>query len=209
MLTKRMSLKLLLFSLVFITPYNLALGKVVFKDQLSFSMGMVNNGFSQSEDALDENKSPNSGSVSVISLDLSYEFFSERKKSWYMRFTGSGMAGEISKYYAVSGGKRYYFGADGASATFEDTNIRISTHPVFRYYAGWSVGAFSMIYEPGKEVRSDLGVEFGGMGGILYSANKKSAYKFELTALKGTGVETTSMNIQIFFGVSYFMNSLF
>jgi hypothetical protein len=141
---------------------------VVYKDQLGVAIGMVNAGFSQNSGAFDETKGVSSGSVAVISLDFNYEFFTTRRSSYSFRATGSGIAGEVSKYYAVSGGRKYYFGADGASATFVDKNIKVTTNPLFRYYVGWSLGFFSMIYEPKKEVRSDLGLEVGGNGGILY-----------------------------------------
>lgn len=182
---------------------------VKYKDQVSVSMGMVNSSFSQQEGAISDSKTASSGSVSVIALDLSYEFFFNRRFSFFLRGTGSGLAGEISKYFSFSGGQRFYFGADGTSAKFKDNDFEISTVPVFRYYAGWTAGTFYMIYEPKKEVRSDIGVEFGGLGGILFSADPKSSYKCELTVLKGSGTETTSMDIQVFFGASYFVNSFF
>jgi len=182
---------------------------VTYKDQLGISLGMINAGFSQNSGAFDETKGVSSGSVAVISLDFNYEFFTSRRTSYSFRATGSGIAGEVSKYYAVSGGRKYYFGADGVSAVFVDQNIKVITNPVFRYYAGWSLGFFSMVYEPKKEVRSDLGIEIGGNGGILYMANNSTSYKGELSVLRGVGVETTSFIIQIFAGATFYINSLF
>jgi hypothetical protein len=184
-------------------------GEVRYKDQVSFSLGMVNSAFSQSEETVADGSIASSGSVAVISFDLSHEIFSERKKSYFYRVTGSGVAGEVSKYYGASGGRRYYFGADGTSSTFTEKGIKISTTPMFRYYAGWTGGVFYMVYQTEKEVRSDVGVEFGGLAGLLYSRDNKSSYKMEMTALKGSGVETTSINFQVFFGFSYFVDSVF
>ena len=182
---------------------------VTYKDQLGISLGMVNAGFTQNSGAFDETKGVSSGSVAVISLDFNYEFFTTRRSSYSFRATGSGIAGEVSKYYSVSAGRKYYFGADGASAIFVDQNVKVITNPVFRYYAGWGLGFFSMVYEPKKEVRSDLGIEIGGNGGILYMANNSTSYKGEVSVLRGVGVETTSFIIQIFVGATFYINNLF
>jgi hypothetical protein len=206
-------IKKLLNKIVFIsilsTFAGAVFGKVDYKNQLGLSMGMLSNSFAQQASAFDSNKAIESGSGSVIAFDISYEMFTLRRRSYYFRFTGSGIAGEVSKYYSLSGGQRFYFGADGTSAVFDDAAVKITTHPVLRYYAGWNAGVFSIVYEPGDEVRGDVGVEFGGHGGLLFAIDKKTSYKVEMSALKGTGVETTSFNIQILFGTSYFVHSLF
>ena len=209
MLIKKQLFKSVFITIIFFIPLISVEGKVSYRDQLSFGIGMVNSSFTQSQAILDEGDQASSGSVSVLSLDLSYDIFSTRKKSIYFRVTGSGMIGEVSKYYTLSGGNRFYFGADGSRGSFEEESIKIITIPIFRYYAGWGVGVFSMIYEPGTEIRSDLGVEFGVHGGALYSFGPNSSYKFELSVLKGTGIETSSIDVQIFFGVGYFMKPLF
>jgi hypothetical protein len=202
---KLRSLKILLFTLISLS----SLAKVTHMQQISFGMGMVSSGFSQNEATLDDNESASSGSVSVISFDFAHEFFQERKESYFYRLTASGLAGEVSKYYGASGGKRYYFGADGTYSVFENESLKIKVTPNFRYYVGWSLGVFSMVYETDVEVRSDVGAEYGGVAGILYSRDAETSYKAEITALQGTGVETSSMNIQIFFGFSYYISSLF
>jgi hypothetical protein len=202
---KRKSLKIVITIILLISPFIKAFGTANFKDQLGVALGMVNSSFSQQEDVFSKSATTFSGSVAVISLDLCYEIFTSRKRSYFFRGTASGIAGEVSKYYAISSGQRFYFGADGVSGIYIDPSIKITINPVFRYYAGWAVGIFSTIYEPGEGVRSDIGIEIGGFGGILYSKSKTVSYKAELTILKGTGIETTTMDMQVFFGATFFI----
>lgn len=183
--------------------------KVEYKNQLGISLGFVTQSYSQQAAAFDSDRELSSGSSSVVSGDLTYEFFGERQKSFFLRFTGSGIAGEVSKYYFLGVGQRYYFGADGTSANFKDKKVRIETNPLFRYYYGWDLGITSFIYETETDVRTDLGVEFGGHLGALYAADKTTSYKAELALKRGTGVETSSLNVAILFGVSYFTKNFF
>lgn len=178
-------------------------------DQMSVALGMVSAGFAQNASAFDEGVTLQNGSVTVISMDFNYEFFSNRRSSHVVKLTGSGLAGEVGKYYAFGYAKRYYFGSEGTRVTLNDDRLTVKMVPKLRYYAGFNGGLFYMVYKTEKEVRSDIGVEVGGHGGILYSAGVKRSYKAELNVLRGTGVETSSMNIGIFFGASFYMEPLF
>lgn len=198
----------LAFIIVFLFTNNLV-AKVEYRDQLGVSLGFLTQAYTQQAAAFDSDRKLSSGSASLFSGDLTYEFFSQRQKSFFLRFTGSGIAGEVSKYYFLGVGQRFYLGADGTNAKFKDEKVNIETNPLFRYYYGWDLGVTSFIYETSTDVRTDLGVEFGGHVGTLYASDKKTSYKAELTLKRGTGVETSSLNVAFLFGVSYFTKDFF
>ncbi len=210
MLKKPLS-KIIIISFVLLTQMGFA--EVKLMDQMSIAMGMVNNSYSQNASAFQEDDDLASGSVSVISVDFNYEFFKTRKSSHLVKLTASGLAGEASKFYGIGYGQRYYFKSEGTRGVFQSKNVTVKTSPKFRTYLGWNVLGYNLVYETsedsGTNLRSDLGVEIGGHAGLLYGISPKKAYKVELSVGRGTGIETSSFGMQIFFGASYFVNSLF
>lgn len=206
---KRNQLKIFISYVISISVFS----QIKLMDQMSFSMGMVNNAYSQNASAFQEDEELSSGSVAVISLDFNYEFFKNRRTSHLFKMTGSGLAGESGKYYGIGYGQRYYFNSEGTRGVFKNDNVTVRTAPKFRTYLGWNVTGYNLVYEvseeSGTDLRSDLGVELGGHAGLLYGISPLKSYKVELSVARGTGVETSSFGVQIFFGASYFINSLF
>ena len=179
-------------------------------DQLSLSVGMVMNGWSQIEKAVP--RTAVSGSSSLISADINYEIFQFRKLSHVFKMTGSGILPGIEKYYGVGYGVRWYFGSEGTRVRLSGKVLDVDLTPKFRYYAGVNVGGYYSVYKPepnGVEIRNDLGVEFGGHGGIMFGNHHKRAYKAQVNVFMGNGSETSSMLIQFFFGATFFLEPIF
>ena len=180
-------------------------------DQLSISIGMVMNNFTQVEDAV--TGSPKTGaSEAMLSADLNYEIFQFRGMSHVFRMTGSGvLMNTIDKYYGVGYGVRWYFGSEGTRVKLKDKVVDLILTPKFRYYAGANIGGYYMVYRPdagGEEIRNDIGVETGGHAGIMYGNHHKRSYKAQLNFALGSGAETSSTFIQFFFGTTFYLEPL-
>ena len=177
-------------------------------NKVSLGFGMASHGFSQLESAFPEDE-VGTGSASILIIQGQYEGFTELDKSFFGTLSFSGLGGEVEKYYSMTGGMKYYFSKFGTKAKLIDDNFFLDIQPKFTYYLGWELGVASVVYQANDEVRSDLGVLFGGLGGVSYSANAKTSYSFELHILKGQGVETESMDTQVLFGITYYVEPLF
>ena len=202
------SYKLLLLSLLVISQ-NKAFADIDYMDQVSVSFGMVNSSYSQNESSFNEGATLANGAVSVISINLNYELFKARQNSHLFKISLSGIAGEVSKYYNLGYARRYYFGSVGTRIIQSDNAVKVKMVPKSRYYLGYDIGTYYMVYETKTEVRSDIGLEAGGHAGFLWSVDSLKSYKAQISIVKGTGVETTSINTQLFFGMSFFIDSLF
>jgi hypothetical protein len=180
-----------------------------FYNKVSLRLGMVSHTFSQLESAF-PGKEVQSGSASILVIQGEYEKFTDINKSFFGGIVFSGIGGEVEKNYSVTGGMKYYFSRFGTKSKMIDENLEINISPTLLYYAGWELGASNVIYQTDSaEVRSDLGVVFGGLGGVGYTVNDKTSYTAEFHFLKGAGVETDFLDVQILFGVTYFIEPLF
>ena len=180
-------------------------------DQLSLSIGMVMNNFTQVEDAV-TGAAKTGASESMLSADLNYEIFQFRNMSHVFRMTGSGvLMNTIDQYYGVGYGVRWYFGSEGTRIKLKDKVVDLNLTPKFRYYAGANIGGYYMVYRPdsaGEEIRNDIGVETGGHLGVMYGNHHKRAYKAQLNFALGSGAETSSTFIQFFFGTTFYLEPL-
>jgi hypothetical protein len=196
-------------SLILLLAHGDAFANSNFYNKVSLRLGMVSHTFSQLESAF-PGKDIESGSASILVIQGEYEKFTDINKSFFGGIVFSGIGGEVEKNYSVTGGMKYYFSRFGTKSKMVDDNLEIDMSPTFSYYAGWEVGASNVIYQTASaEVRGDLGVIFGGLGGVGYTVNDKSSYSAEFHFLKGAGVETDFLDVQVVFGITYFIEPLF
>ncbi len=189
----------------------IAYSSIVYMDQLSLSLGMTMNSFSQIEDAVD-GEAKSGATDSMISADLNYEVFQFRNMSHVFKMTGTGiLMASLDKYYGLGYGVRWYFGSEGTRVHLKDKVLDLQLTPKLRYYAGANIGGYYMVYRPepgGEEIRNDIGVEIGGHGGIMYGNHHKRAYKAQINFALGSGAETTSTLIQFFVGTTFYLEPL-
>ena len=206
---KEYSLCLLMF--ISLVQPSIVLSKIVYMDQLSLSIGMVMNSFTQVQEAI-EGEAKSGASDSMLSADLNYEIFQFRNMSHVFKMTGSGvLMNTIDKYYGVGYGVRWYFGSEGTRVILKDKVVDLQLTPKFRYYAGANIGGYYMVYRPepgGEEIRNDIGVETGGHAGVMYGNHHKRSYKAQLNFLMGSGAETSSTIIQFFVGTTFYLEPL-
>ena len=184
---------------------------IIYMDQLSLSVGMVMNNFTQVQEAI-EGEAKSGATDSMLSADLNYEIFQFRNMSHVFKMTGSGvLVNTIDKYFGIGYGVRWYFGSEGTRIKLSDKVLDLHLTPKFRYYAGINLGGYYVVYRPetgGEEIRNDIGVETGGHFGIMYGNHHKRAYKAQVNMMLGTGAETSSTIIQIFFGTTFYLEPL-
>jgi len=183
--------------------------EATFKDQLSASFGMSNISYTQLQAAFSGSgagsQTSESGNVSAMIGNVDYEFFTKKRRSIFLKLTGSLLSSSMNKYYALGTGMNWYFKGTGAYVTFKEPGLEATIFPLFRYYLGLNLNARYMAYTTKTDVRADVGVELGGHGGIIYPVNAKRGYKAEFGIFKGMGIETDSMNMQILLGITYFI----
>lgn len=185
------------------------------KNEMSVAFGMVSASFTETQSAVKEEAStttsatsnessqPQSGTVSAMSLDLSYNFLADLKKSYYVRTVIPVMASNSTGYVLGAMGMNFYFYSLASTNTVRDQSSSISIIPKMRYYIGPEAGVGYLIYATKTAEKSDVVFELGGRGGAIYNFKKDWGAKAELSAARGTGVATTSFIIKAVFGLTF------
>lgn len=180
-------------------------------DEISFNMGMINTSFTENPSSVDsssdinESREAASGSVSQIALDATYSFKNESARSYYARavvpLLPSGGGGNF--FGAV--GANFYLGSVSSKYSFKVGNIEMVSVPKLRYYWGTQLGLGYLIYTTETAEKSDVYFEIDLHAGMKYAVMKKYHLNLEAGFGRGTGVATTSMNMKVLVGLSYFL----
>lgn len=177
-------------------------------DSLSISLGMVNVSFTESESTLaseegEETEEAGSGSSAVISLDLTYNRPLDERKDFFARLIVPFMTSTGSGLVLGSGGMNYYFSGLSSDIKSEDPNVQVRISPDMRYYVGGELGFGYLIYTTESAKKSDILLNIGGHGGVLYSFRDHWSIKGELGIGKGVGTKVSTTMMKVFFGLSY------
>lgn len=177
-------------------------------DSFSISLGMVNVSFTESESTLasDDGEEPEeagSGSSAVISLDLTYNRPLDEKKDVYGRIIVPFMTTTGSGLVLGSGGMNYYFSGLSSDIKTDDQDVKVRISPDMRYYVGGELGFGYLIYTTESAKKSDILLNIGGHGGLLYSFRDHWSVKGELGIGKGVGTKVSTTMMKVIFGVNY------
>jgi hypothetical protein len=178
--------------------------------QLSFCVGQVSSSFAENADKLtatdgttSEPSTPYSGTASSMPLTISYEFFPNLKRSYFISGAGPILGSSPDRYYSAAFGINFYFGQVASQTVISDLNFEMKMIPKFRYYAGPAIGIGYLIYNTKSATKNDMLFEIGGQGGVLYSLNQKWGLKGEIGASRGIGALVSGTIIKIFLGTTY------
>lgn len=196
---------LIFFILVFPA---LSFAKQLSYNQISLKMGMLNHSFSQQESAFPDTVTQ-SGSSSIILMNFQYDHFFEVNRSAFANVVFSGVGGEVEKTYGFTSGVKYFFDKFGTKSSIIDNSLEFDVEPQISFFAGWEFGVLNHVYQANTEVRSDLAVAFGGVLGGTYANDSKSNFLGEIHVLKGTGVETSYIDVSILFGINFYIEPFF
>lgn len=175
-------------------------------EEFTFSVGMANISFAESESSLSGANAQEaaSGSVANICGMLHYRFKTDDRKAWFGQFTFPLMAGEGS-YMSAGGGLEYYFGqSTPAQMTLRDATTTLSVKPINRYFVsgGLNLGYISYLTETAKKNDTLLELELGG--GVSHRFETWSL-RVQAGLARGVGVATTTMGMKAMVGGIFFL----
>lgn len=198
----------LLFSLIIFSNLVFA-DSGEFQKEFGISVGMANVSFTETESGLaGENiKQPASGSTSNLSLLAFYKFLPGLKKSAYLYSTLPATGSGQSAYFSVGAGMEFYFNEIGSRMQMTNSGTTIRVTPRLRYFWGFEGGVGYLSYLTLTEKRTDFLMDLGLMGGFTYPINDKWALRTQFTIARGTGINTTTMEMKAFVGGTFYLDN--
>lgn len=179
-------------------------------NDISISFGMANISFTENEvtpvaNAIDAKEllQPVSDSMSLVMLDLKYNFLERPQKKVYLQVEVPVVSAGITGIFTAAVGADFYFMSYAKKLTTSFGTSEIIIASPFSLFGGFFVAASYMIYDTGLLEKSDVLFELGPRGGGTYQLLEKWSIRAELSASRGSGVATTTLNLRYFLGVSF------
>lgn len=193
--------------LITIISFNIYANEIVF-DELTFSAGMVNTSWAESEKTFegDNISEPESGTSSNIVGDIHYKFSSVKKMAYFVHATFPLIEDASSTYMSGGAGIEFYFSDLSSKIAMEYDGTTIQFLPKFRYFWGVFVDGASLIYTTEEEKKSDILVEIGALAGATYSMNDKYTFRAVLSAAKSAGIVTSGISTRFLLGGTIFLD---
>lgn len=174
--------------------------------QLTFSVGMVNASYSENSSTLSNSGGTPltlaSGAASVLPVDVTWEFYQNKRYSYYTRVTAPLLTSGKDSYFSLGIGINVYFKSLSSRGVFYDQNTLIIIKPKIRYYWGVGVGSGYLVYTTEKAKKSDLLMDLGAQIGLIYYIDDKWGLRAETGYARAIGVATSSSIIRAFLGVT-------
>lgn len=181
--------------------------------QISFSIGSISTNYTEQESQIKptdgtttEKTAAASGTAASMPLDVEFEYFSNLKRSYFVRGGGPVMASTPDRNFYLTFGANFYFSSVGSPVYVSDQRMEIKMAPKFRYYAGPHLGAAYLVYNTKSATKNDVIVELGGQGGVIYSLSPKWGLRAEANLSRGIGALVSSMTMKILLGGTYNLN---
>lgn len=144
--------------------------------------------------------------VSVISLNMTYEFQNYVQKSYFLKATAPLISSDGSGMFLGGIGANWYFNSLSSLFSFDDQGSNMTISPTSRYYLGGFAGVGYLVYITDTAKKSDLLFELGLHGGAIFNFKKDWGLRAELGLGRGTGVATSTIGIKAFVGVNYYID---
>lgn len=180
--------------------------------QLSFSVGSISTSYAESKSTLTTSTTsadtviePASGSASALPLAASWEYYVSPKRAYVVNASVPLVATSGDRYFFIGGGMNFYFYSISSKADYKDEVVDLKIVPIWRYYWGIDAGIGYLIYSTELQKKSDLVAELGGHLGIIYNINRNYGVKVEAGYSKGNGVVTSTSNIKLLIGMTYYL----
>ena len=201
---------LLFFLFVSVDTY----AKATYANVLTTNFGMANVSVTENESSItqtddsvqiDETESGSSSAVSAISFQLTYEFLHDGTMGYFAKAMAPLMSSAGTGVFAGSFGFNKYFNDLGTKYTYELNGNKVTLVPAMRYYWGASGGLGYLVYSTESATKSDVFFDLSFHGGFSFSMGDNWGLKGELAAARTTGVATTGIKIEVFFGAMYYL----
>lgn len=178
----------------------------------SYSIGMVNVNVTENESSLvstddseTEEIEETPSAVSAISFNFNYEFIFEQQRSFFVKATVPMMTTEGAGAYVGGLGFNWYLNDLGTKYSINIGGSEIVMVPKFRYWWGASGSIGYLVYNTESAKKSDVFFDIGIHAGVGYNLGEKWGLRSEATIGKGTGVNTSTMNMSLLVGLTYFI----
>lgn len=196
--------------------FNIALcGATGFHDQLSYNVGMVSMSLTENQSSIkqtdttvtatESETTASAAAVAAMSFQLSWEFKNKGKLAYFTKATVPLMNADGSGVFLGDVGVNVYLNPMGAKYTLIQNGTTVVIIPKFKYYWGGVGGVGYVVYNTESAKKSDVFFNLGLHGGMVYSLGDKWGLKGELGASRTTGVVTTGIKIDFFFGATYYL----
>lgn len=203
--------KLLVFISIFSLPHVVQADSDLSK-YVSASVGMVNVSFTESESVLTsgevedegtENETPGSGSASIMSLEFSYHKPFSVNKEIFGRFIIPFQPSSGNALIYGGGGMNYFFNGQGTDVKSESSHIDLRVTPKFRYYVGGLLGLGYLVYVTESAKKSDILLDLGAQGGVIYAYKERWGIKGEFSISRGVGTKVSTNTMRMMLGTTY------
>ncbi len=192
--------------LILFTHLQLSMASV-FKPMLSLGLGIINNSITENDSGVASSSGgPSSAASSNLAFDAVYEFKTYAKKSYFLKAVTPLITSGQNGYFLVGLGINFYFSSLASLFTFEDDGTSIEVGPRMRYYWGPSIGLGYIIYTTETAKKSDVSLDLGAHVGGIYNMNRSWGLRGEFGVSRGTGVNTSSMNMKLFLGANFYFD---
>lgn len=198
----------IIFSLLIFCLSPLVLANERIDKEMTYSVGLVNASYAESETGLTgENvQEASSGSVSSISGQIQYKFAPGFDRSYYLAGTFPLLPGATGSYFGGHTGVEFYFGEKiGSKVSLNNSGTTIKIKPRNVFFWGLEGGLGYLVYVTETAKKTDLLLDIGGFLGGTYIMSDKWRIRGQLGVTRGTGVNTTTMEMKAFFGLSYYI----
>lgn len=177
-----------------------------FKPIFSANMGMVNNSVTETESGIEGSSGAESVASSNIALDITYEFKTFAKRSYYMKAVTPIMSTGSSSYFMGGAGVNFYLSSLASMFSYQDEGTSIVIGPKLRYYWGVGLGVANIVYTTSSAKKSDVALDLELHAGGIYNIGKAWGLRGEFGMSRATGVNSTSINMKVFLGTSIYAN---
>lgn len=198
----------IIFSTLLLLFSSFALANERIDKEMTYSVGLVNTSYAESETGLTgENvQEAASGSVSSISGQIQYKFAPGFDKSYFLTGTFPLLPGATGSYFGGHVGVEFYFGEKiGSKVSLNNSGTTIKVKPRNVFFWGLEGGLGYLVYVTETAKKTDLLLDIGGFVGGTYIMSDKWRIRGQLGVTRGTGVNTTTMEMKAFFGLSYYI----
>ncbi|MBT6325655.1 MAG: hypothetical protein HOJ35_06775 [Bdellovibrionales bacterium] len=179
---------------------------------LSTNMGMANFNITENASVLTTSGSesnapddPTASAISLIALNVVYEFMNYPKKSYLLKTTLPLMSSDGSGAFLVGAGMNFYISSMSSKFSINDSGNNLIFTPTLRYYWGPSLGVGYLIYNTETAKKSDIIFDLEVHGGLIYTIKKIWGIRAEFAASRGTGVASSTIGMKFFVGMTYFL----
>ncbi|MFZ4713674.1 MAG: hypothetical protein ACOYL6_08185 [Bacteriovoracaceae bacterium] len=176
-------------------------------DEITFSMGMSNVSFSETDSGLTgENVTdPYAGGVSSMNGQILWKFKPGLERSFFFTAQVPLLSTAAGAYFNGGGGAEFYFGEAGSKVSLSNSGTSIKMTPRKRFFWGVEGDLAYLSYVTKTSKKTDLLVEIGPFIGMAYQVSENWNLRSSLGVSRGIGVVTTSMNMHLFIGGTMFI----